>query len=103
MAERAGLPKGVLNMVTGSGSEVGDEMVANNKTGLVTMTGSTEAGKKIMVSAASHVSKVILELGGKAPPHRMGRCRFRLGAEMCDLGEILELRPNLHLRRAHVH
>ena len=67
LAEKAGLPKGVLNMVTGSGSEVGAEMVANNKVGLVTMTGSTEAGKKIMASAASHVAKVILELGGKAP------------------------------------
>jgi len=67
LAEKAGLPKGVLNMVTGSGSVVGDELVSNKKTGLITMTGSTEAGKKIMASAATHVAKVILELGGKAP------------------------------------
>jgi acyl-CoA reductase-like NAD-dependent aldehyde dehydrogenase len=67
LSQKAGLPKGVLNMVTGSGSVVGDELVANKNTGLVTMTGSTEAGKKIMASAASHVAKVILELGGKAP------------------------------------
>jgi acyl-CoA reductase-like NAD-dependent aldehyde dehydrogenase len=67
LAEEAGLPKGVLNLVTGAGSEVGDEMVTNKITGLVTMTGSTEAGRKIMESASGHVGKLILELGGKAP------------------------------------
>ncbi len=67
LAEEAGLPKGVLNLVTGSGSEVGDELVANKITGLVTMTGSTEAGRKIMENASGHIGKVLLELGGKAP------------------------------------
>jgi acyl-CoA reductase-like NAD-dependent aldehyde dehydrogenase len=67
ISERAGLPRGVLNLVTGSGSEVGDELVINKITGLVTMTGSTEAGRKIMESASGHVGKVLLELGGKAP------------------------------------
>ncbi|MEM0120540.1 MAG: aldehyde dehydrogenase [Thermoprotei archaeon] len=65
--ERAGLPKGVLNLVTGSGSKVGRELVSNNKTQLVTMTGSTEVGKQIMSDASSHVARLILELGGKAP------------------------------------
>lgn len=67
LSEEAGLPKGVLNLVIGSGSDVGDELASNEKTGLVTMTGSTEAGQKIMASASKHVSKLILELGGKAP------------------------------------
>jgi acyl-CoA reductase-like NAD-dependent aldehyde dehydrogenase len=67
LAEEAGLPKGVLNLVTGSGSEVGDELVKNKITGLVTMTGSTEAGRKIMASASDHLAKLVLELGGKAP------------------------------------
>lgn len=67
LAEEAGLPEGVLNLVTGSGSDVGDELVSNKITGLVTMTGSTEAGRSIMESASRHVSKLILELGGKAP------------------------------------
>src|SRR5579875_1856394 len=67
LAEKAGLPKGVLNVVTGAGSEVGDELVTNKITGLVTMTGSTGAGRKIMQSASGHVAKVLLELGGKAP------------------------------------
>jgi acyl-CoA reductase-like NAD-dependent aldehyde dehydrogenase len=67
LAERAGLPRGVLNVVTGSGGEVGDEIVTNNDVGLITMTGSTEAGRKIMASASNHVAKLLLELGGKAP------------------------------------
>ena len=67
LIEMAGVPKGVVNLVTGSGSEVGEELCGNKITGLVTMTGSTDAGKKIMQTAAGHVGKVILELGGKAP------------------------------------
>jgi D-glyceraldehyde dehydrogenase (NADP+) len=67
LAEEAAIPKGVLNAVTGGGSEVGDELVTNKLTGLITMTGSTSAGKTIMEHASNHVAKLILELGGKAP------------------------------------
>ncbi|MDG6964561.1 MAG: aldehyde dehydrogenase [Nitrososphaerota archaeon] len=67
IAEEAGIPKGVVNLVTGDGSEVGDELCGNKATGLVTMTGSTEAGRKIMQSASNQLGKLILELGGKAP------------------------------------
>ena len=67
LADEAGVPKGVVNLVVGSGSEVGDELCGNKTTGLVTMTGSTEAGKRIMQRVSGHVGKVILELGGKAP------------------------------------
>ena len=67
LAEEAGLPKGVLNVVTGTGEVVGDELVTNKITALVTMTGSTAAGQKIMERASGHIAKLILELGGKAP------------------------------------
>src|SRR5438132_14299843 len=67
LAEEAGLPKGVLNMVTGSGDLVGDELASNKITALITMTGSTEAGQKIMERASGHVTKLIIEMGGKAP------------------------------------
>ena len=53
--------------MTGDGSEVGDELCGNKVTGLVTMTGSTEAGQKIMQRASNQLGKLILELGGKAP------------------------------------
>ena len=67
LAEKADLPKGVLNVVTGPGSEIGEELASNKITGLVTLTGSTSSGKKTMVSASGHIGKVLLELGGKAP------------------------------------
>lgn len=67
IAEKAELPRGVLNVVTGEGSVVGNELVTNNIAQLVTMTGSTDSGQKIMKAASNHVPKLILELGGKAP------------------------------------
>ena len=65
--EEAGLPPGVVNLVTGAGSEVGDELVRNPLSDLITITGSTEAGKKVMEGASGHVKRLVLELGGKAP------------------------------------
>ncbi len=65
--ERAGVPPGVLNLVTGSGGEVGDELTRNKLTNLVTITGSTESGKKVMEAASGGVKRLVLELGGKAP------------------------------------
>jgi acyl-CoA reductase-like NAD-dependent aldehyde dehydrogenase len=65
--ESAGLPPGVVNLVTGSGSEVGDELVTNPLTNMVTITGSTESGKKVMEAASRGIKRMVLELGGKAP------------------------------------
>jgi len=67
IAEKSGLPKGVLNVVTGPGAEIGEELAVNNITGMVTITGSTASGRKTMEAASGHVAKVLLELGGKAP------------------------------------
>ena len=63
----AGIPKGVLNLVTGKGSEIGDFLVSHSKVSLVTMTGSTETGQRIMQKASANMARLILELGGKAP------------------------------------
>ncbi len=63
----AGIPKGVLNLVTGKGSEIGDYIVSHRKVSLITMTGSTEVGQRIMEKASNNMGKLILELGGKAP------------------------------------
>ena len=65
--ERAGVPKGVLNMVAGKGSEIGDAIVSDRRVSLVTMTGSTSTGQRIMEKASSNMAKLVLELGGKAP------------------------------------
>ncbi|MEP3210645.1 MAG: aldehyde dehydrogenase [Maribacter sp.] len=66
LAQKAGIPDGVINMVTG-GVEVGKALVENPITKMVTMTGSTPTGQAIMKSAATNLTQVQLELGGKAP------------------------------------
>ncbi|MBL0865750.1 aldehyde dehydrogenase [Pectobacterium carotovorum] len=64
---KIGLPKGVINFVTGYGPTVGQELAANPKVGMVSLTGSVAAGIATMTAAAQNVTKVSLELGGKAP------------------------------------
>lgn len=65
--KEAGLPKGVLNLVTGEGKTVGVEIVHNRKIRAVSFTGSLETGKWILGEAARDMKKVSLELGGKNP------------------------------------
>lgn len=63
----AGVPAGVVNIVTGSGAAIGEALVRSPLADLVTMTGSVPTGRKIMAAAAEHMKPVSLELGGKAP------------------------------------
>lgn len=63
----AGIPPGVLNVVTGPGGSVGNALVEHPKTRLVTFTGSTEVGKGIAERAGRHAKRVILEMGGLDP------------------------------------
>src|SRR5579871_2436728 len=67
LAERAGIPAGVLNVVTGSASAIGGEMSSNPIVRKLSFTGSTEIGKLLMQQCAGTVKKVSLELGGNAP------------------------------------
>jgi len=67
VVQEAGLPKGVINMVTGSVQEVGVPLVESPITRLVTVTGSIPAGRAIYKSAAQNITALSLELGGKAP------------------------------------
>ena len=62
-----GLPKGVLNFVSGGGSTLGDALVRHPLTDMVSLTGSIEAGQEIIRASADKIMKVSLELGGKAP------------------------------------
>jgi 1-pyrroline dehydrogenase len=61
------LPPGVLNVITGMGATIGDPLVAHPKVGMVSVTGDTDTGKHIARTAAQHVKRLHLELGGKAP------------------------------------
>ena len=65
--QEAGIPAGALNIVTGPGEEVGDELSRNPKVDMVSVTGDTATGRKIMEAASHTVKRVQLELGGKAP------------------------------------
>jgi succinate-semialdehyde dehydrogenase/glutarate-semialdehyde dehydrogenase len=67
LAQEVGVPAGVVNVVTGSASEIGEELTANPLVRKITFTGSTEVGKVLMAKAAGTVKKVSMELGGNAP------------------------------------
>src|SRR5881296_1489571 len=67
LALKAGIPKGVINIVTGSGAEVGGALVSDSQVDGIVFTGSAETGKQVMESAAKNVTRVLLELGGKNP------------------------------------
>jgi len=64
--DRAGLPKGVFNMVNGTGSVVGEALVSHKDVDMISFTGSTRAGRRISEVAAANIKKVSLELGGKS-------------------------------------
>ena len=66
VAEAAGLPKGVLNLVTGTGAAAGEALVKHPGVDMISFTGSTRAGKRISELAAQTVKRVALELGGKS-------------------------------------
>ncbi|MBW2399680.1 MAG: NAD-dependent succinate-semialdehyde dehydrogenase [Deltaproteobacteria bacterium] len=67
LAERAGIPKGVVNVITGPSGEMGRELTGNPSVRKLSFTGSTEVGKLLMAQCAGTVKKVSLELGGNAP------------------------------------
>lgn len=67
IVDEVGLPAGVFNLVNGRGSIIGHELAANPKVGMVSLTGSVAAGQQTMLAAAPNITKVSLELGGKAP------------------------------------
>jgi lactaldehyde dehydrogenase/glycolaldehyde dehydrogenase len=67
IVEEAGVPPGVVNVVTGAGKVVGDALVRHHITRMVSMTGSVRGGREILAAAAENITPVSLELGGKAP------------------------------------
>jgi len=80
--EHAGLPPGVLNVVTGAG-EVGQALVDDPRVALVSMTGHRDTGKKVMERASKNLTRVSLELGGKAPLIVWSDADLELAIEAC--------------------
>ncbi|MGE7823081.1 NAD-dependent succinate-semialdehyde dehydrogenase [Paenibacillus sp. NPDC093718] len=67
LADQAGIPAGVINIVTGASSDISGVWQADSRVRKLSFTGSTEVGKQLMAGAAANVKKISLELGGHAP------------------------------------
>src|SRR3989475_12847775 len=67
LAVKAGTPKGVMNVVTGSGSEVGSALVSDKNVDGIVFTGSGDTGRQVMEAAAKNITHIVMELGGKNP------------------------------------
>ncbi len=67
LADRAGIPPGVFNVVPGGAADVGDELATSNTVRKITFTGSTAVGRELMAKASGSIKKLSLELGGNAP------------------------------------
>jgi lactaldehyde dehydrogenase/glycolaldehyde dehydrogenase len=77
----AGFPKGLINIITGSGKVLGAAIAKNPKVSMISLTGSSEAGREIMRSGAANIVKISLELGGKAPAIVMDDADLDLAAD----------------------
>ncbi|QAR32648.1 aldehyde dehydrogenase family protein [Geovibrio thiophilus] len=67
LCEKAGIPKGVINIITGSGSVIGKYLAGHPQVNKVSFTGSTEVGREVGYAALRHMTRMTLELGGKSP------------------------------------
>ncbi|MCA1055690.1 NAD-dependent succinate-semialdehyde dehydrogenase [Rossellomorea aquimaris] len=74
LAEKAGIPKGVINVVTGDSKAIGEAWLEDTRVRKLTFTGSTEVGRQLMKGSADTIKKVSLELGGHAPSIVMDDC-----------------------------
>jgi succinate-semialdehyde dehydrogenase / glutarate-semialdehyde dehydrogenase len=108
LAERAGIPDGVINIVTGMPTEIGAEITANEKVRKISFTGSTRVGSLLMRGAADSVKRVSLELGGNAPfivfddadlDHAVEGAiasKFRNGGQTCVCANRILVQAGIH-------
>src|SRR5476649_2478122 len=98
LAQRAGMPPGVFNVVTGASREIGAEMTANPLVRKLSFTGSTEVGRALMAQSAPTIKKLSLELRQRAL-HRVRRCRSGRGRGRRHRLQIPQRRSNLRVRQ----
>ena len=84
--EELGMPRGSVNLITGSGSKTGNVLAESFDVDMVTFTGSTEIGRGIAIKAAQNLKKVGLELGGKSPNVIFGDCDLESAVEWAMTG-----------------
>lgn len=104
IVDEAGLPPGVFNLVTGFGPEVGQALAASPDVGMVSLTGSVNAGIATLEAAAKNVTKVALELGGKAPAIVMNDADLDLAVKaivasrMINTGQVCNCTERLYVQ-----
>ena len=98
LGERAGIPEGVFNVITGSAAAIGGEMTANPAVRKLTFTGSTEIGKKSDGAMRGHHQEAVARARRQCAVHRVRRCRSRCGGPGRDREQIPQYRPDLRLR-----
>lgn len=108
--EEVGIPAGVVNLVTGGGSTVGNELAESEHVDMVSFTGSTMTGRSIMKAASGNIKKVALELGGKSPNIVFADADFETAVDyalfgifmnagqVCNAGSRLLLEESIHDR-----
>ncbi|WP_461205330.1 aldehyde dehydrogenase family protein [Clostridium sp. DL1XJH146] len=108
LIEKVGFPSGVVNIITGLGGVVGDELVRNQRTKMVSLTGSTEIGKILYKSASENLAVLSLELGGKAPfivmddvdidkvVHIAVLSAFENGGQVCTCNERMYIHEKIY-------
>lgn len=89
LVAQSSLPKGVFNLVSGSGSVIGKALASHPKVGMVSLTGSVEGGVAVMRAASENVTKVSLELGGKAPAIVMADADLDLAVRAVHASRII--------------
>lgn len=108
LVDRVGLPNGVFNMIGGRGATAGQKLTSNPEVNMVTMTGSVKAGKQIMADAAANLTRVNLELGGKAPAIVLDDADLDLAVDaiwnsrvintgqVCNCAEVVLVQESVH-------
>lgn len=104
IVNQLGLPPGVFNLVTGYGPQVGQALAENPKVGLLSLTGSVNAGIATLKAAADNITKVSLELGGKAPAIVMNDADLDLAVKaivssrMINTGQVCNCTERLYVQ-----
>ena len=98
LVAKSSLPAGVINVITGSGSLVGNALACNPKVAMVSMTGSTDSGRKIMKAAADHIAKVSLELDDcklDETVQHVFNSRFIYNGQVCNCAERIYVQEGI--------
>ena len=99
LADRAGIPRGVFNVITGSAAAIGGEMTANPTVRKVTFTGSTEDRQETDGAMRRHDQEAVAGTGRQCAVHRVRRCRFGCRGSRSDREQVPQYRSDLRLRQ----